>query len=141
GVATKGGPADETTVDLGDAFTAPAVVRQMLFPLAPGVVRPAWTALLAERGPGNLYVVTVDAEKGTLLARHNLTRYFGNPRQAKFRVFTEDSPQPDLPHLGSRPHDVDRVLSGIPGEFGATSPQGWVGSEPVTAGNNVRAQE
>src|SRR6185369_17122768 len=119
GVATKGGPADETTVDLGDAFTAPAVVRQMLFPLARGVVRPAWTALLAERGPGNLYVVTVDAEKGTLLARHNLTWYFGDPRGAKFRVFAEDSPEPDVPHLDPNPRDVDRVLVGIPSELGA----------------------
>jgi hypothetical protein len=33
------------------------------------------------------------------------------------------------------------MLAGIPTEFGAASPQGWVGSAPVTVGNNVRAQE
>lgn len=140
-VSRKSSPDSETTIELGDAFTEPAVVEQMLFPVAPGVVRPAWTALLAERGPGNLYVVTVDAEKGTLLARHNMTRYLGGPRDAKFRVFTQDSPQPDLPHLSSNPSAVDRQLVGLTSENFLASPQGWVGSDPMTAGNNVRAQE
>ncbi len=141
-VSSKGGPSAETVVELGDAFTEPAVVRQLLFPLAPGVVRPAWTALLAERGPGNLYVVTVDAVKGTLLARHNLTRYLGDPRRAQFRVFAQDTPEPDLPHLSSgRPTAVDRVLTGMPSDTFEVSPQGWVGTDSVTSGNNVRAVE
>jgi hypothetical protein len=140
-VASKGGAASETVVELGAAFVEPAVARQTLFPLAAGSVRPAWTVLLAERGPGNLYVVTVDAEKGTLLARHNLTRYAGGPTDARFRVFAEDSPQPHLPSVANNPTSVERVLVGLPTGTLAVSPEGWVGSQAVTSGNNVRAQE
>ncbi len=140
-VSSKGGPSDETVVDLGASFTAPALMRQVVFPIAPGVVRPAWNALLYERGPGNVYVVTVDAENGKLLARHNLTQYLGDPKQAKFRVFTEDAPQPDLPHVSSSPSAVDRQLVGLPTGTLEVSPAGWVGDTSVTSGNNVRAAE
>jgi hypothetical protein len=140
-VVAKDGSAVEATVELGDAFTEPAVARQTVFPIAKGAVRPAWTVLLAERGPGNLYVVTVDAEKGTLLARYNLTRYAGGPSSARFRVFTEDSPQPNLPYGSANPRSVDRALVDMPNGTFEVSEQGWVGTQPLTAGNNVRAQE
>lgn len=140
-VASKGGAAGEATVELGDAFTAPADMRQVVFPIATGVVRPAWNALLYERGAGNLYAVTVDAENGKLLARHNLTQYLGDPKNAKFRVFTEDTPQPDLPHTSFTPGSIDRELVGMPTGTLEVSPLGWVGDETITVGNNVRAAE
>ncbi len=140
-VASKGGPENESIVDAGGAFTEPARVRQMLFPIGRGVLRPAWNVLLAERGVGNIYVVTVDAENGKLLARNNLTHYLGSPTNAKFATFTKDSPQPDLPHVSNNPTAVDRTLVGLPPGALQASPFGWVGSEPITAGNNVRAAE
>jgi hypothetical protein len=140
-VAEKGGPEANTIVELGTAFTEPAVARRMLFPIAPGVLRPVWNVLLMERGPGNMYVVTVDAEKGSLLARHNLTRYLGGPQTAQFRVFVQDTPQPDLPHISSRPTDVDRLLVPMPAATHEVSPQGWLGNTAISIGNNVRAVE
>lgn len=140
-VVTKDGAGVEATIELGDAFTEPAVARQTVFPIAKGAVRPAWTVLLAERGPGNLYAVTVDAEKGTVLARYNLTRYAGGSSSAKFRVFTEDSPQPNLPFASGSPRAFDRTLVDMPNGVFEVSELGWVGSQPVTTGNNVRAQE
>lgn len=140
-VAGKTGTFGETLVELGDAFTEPAAARQTLFPIASGSLRPSWTVLLAERGPGNLYVVTVDAEKGTLLARHNLTRYASDPNRAQFRVFTKDSPQPNLPFVSGSPNEVGRELITLTPAILDASPQGWFGTSPVTSGNNVRAQE
>jgi hypothetical protein len=141
-VAGKRGERGERYVELGDAFTEPAAVRETLFPLAPGATRPAWTVLLPERGAGNLYVVTLDAEKGTVLARHNLTRYLGgDPKAARFRVFTKDSPQPSLPSAGASPQAVDRELIALTPSILDASPQGWIAGDPVTIGNNVRAQE
>lgn len=140
-LATKGGPEDVTVLDMGPAFTEPATARRLLFPIAPGVVVPAWNLLLAERGPGNLYVVTVDARTGKLLARHNLTRYGGGPTDARFLVFTGDSPQPNLPSASSSPRHAERVLVAPGSSILDASPGGWVGSEAVTAGNNVRAVE
>ncbi len=140
-VASKGGPEDLTVVELGPAFTEPATARRLLFPIAPGVTVPAWNLLLAEKGPGNLYVVTVDARNGKLLARHNLTRYGGTLQDSKFLVFTGESPQPNTPFSTSNPRHVERVLVTPGSSILDASPSGWVGSQAVTIGNNVRAVE
>lgn len=141
-VTSKGGPEDITVVELGEAFTEPASSRKLLFPLAPGVTVPAWTVVLAERGPGNLYVVTIDARNGKVLARNNRTRYNTSlPSDAKFRVFTGESPQPNIPFTSSTPAHVERVLVAPGSSIFDASPNGWVGNTAVTIGNNVRAVE
>jgi len=141
-VTAKGGAEDLTAIELGEAFTEPATARKLLFPLAPGRTVPAWTVVLAERGPGNLYVVTVDAVHGRVLARHNRTRYgTALATDAKFRVFTGESPQPNIPFSTSTPGHVERVLVSPGSSILDVSPNGWVGSTPVTIGNNVTAVE
>ncbi len=140
-LGAKAGSDDATLVDLGEAFTEPAAARRLLFPIAPGVTVPAWNLLLAERGPGNLYVVTVDARNGKMLARHNLTRYGGTPQDAKFLVFTGESPQPNIPFTTTNPRHVERALIAPGSSIFDASPNGWVGSQAVTIGNNVRAVE
>src|SRR5581483_7792679 len=78
--------------------------RLVYFPLSSTQVRLAWEFTLWMRETPDAYLVMIDAERGSLLYRFNLTSYDENPLKPHGLVFTKDSPRPDLPHLiGSPP--------------------------------------
>src|SRR5262245_25931993 len=66
---------------------------QIYFPLAPGIVRLAWATEIW--GDQDAYLILVDAEDGTILFRKNMTE--SQTVAATYRVYTDDSPQPNSP--------------------------------------------
>ena len=66
---------------------------QVYFQLAPGVVRLAWATEIW--GDPDAFFTVVDAEKGVLLFRKNMTAY--QTQSATYNVYTSDSPAPSSP--------------------------------------------
>lgn len=100
-------------------------------------LRPAWQVRLSDK-EGNSYLVLVDARKGTVLLRANLTWNL-DEQVPSYRVFTSNTPQPNLPFVSTNPAFVDRQLITTNGDKVA-SPMGWLDSSFTTRGNNVDAQ-
>ncbi|MBS1812803.1 MAG: M36 family metallopeptidase [Acidobacteria bacterium] len=78
--------------------------RLVYFPLTSKSLRLAWEFTLWMQDTPDVYLVIIDAERGTLLFRHNYTTY-ENPHGL---VYTGDSPRPDVPHVSDNPPFVDR---------------------------------
>jgi len=90
--------------DRDAGFARDVEARLVYFPLSSTQVRLAWEFTLWMRETPDAYLVMIDAERGSLLYRFNLTSYDENPLKPHGLVFTKDSPRPDLPHLiGSPP--------------------------------------
>ncbi|MFY9222281.1 MAG: two-component system regulatory protein YycI [Blastocatellia bacterium] len=100
-------------------------------------LRPAWQVRLSDK-EGNSYLVVVDARKGTVLLRANLTWNL-DEQVPSYRVFTSNTPQPNLPFISNNPAFVDRELITTNGDKVA-SPMGWLDGSFTTRGNNVDAQ-
>ncbi len=100
-------------------------------------LRPAWQIYLSDK-EGNSYLVLVDARKGTVLLRANLTWNL-DEQVPSYRVFTSNTPQPNLPFISNNPAFVDRELITTNGDKVA-SPMGWLDGSFTTRGNNVDAQ-
>ena len=125
--------------------------RMVYFPLAPGVLVPAWAQVAYVSGPADWYTV-VDAATGTLLYRKNIEQQ-ASTEQARFSVYVQgdnktpaDSPAPRSPDLVAPGAGTQfaaiarRTVSMLAVQDATASPDGWIpdglGS---TAGNNVDA--
>lgn len=81
-----------------------AAARLVYFPLSAQSLRLAWEFTLWMQDSPDVYLIVVDAERGSLLYRYNCTNY-ENPHG---QVFTGDSPRPDAPHINDNPPTVAR---------------------------------
>ncbi len=81
-----------------------AAARLVYFPLSAKSLRLAWEFTLWMQDSPDVYLIVVDAARGSLLYRYNCTNY-DNPHGL---VFTGDSPRPDAPHVNNNPPTVAR---------------------------------
>ena len=125
--------------------------QMVYFPLAPGVLIPAWAQVAFVAGPADWYFV-VDATTGTLLYRKNIEHQVST-QNARFGVYVQadnktpaDNPAPRSPNLvapgaGTQfPAIARRTVSMHAAQDATASPDGWIpdgGTE--TSGNNVDA--
>lgn len=156
--------ADGTRVELvanNEHVTSDVTSRLVYFPVAPGILVPAWSQVTFTDGPGDWYTL-VDATTGALLWRKNI-RANVSAHDARFRVYVQadgttpaDSPAPLSPTTAT-------VGSGLQGSaiaptivsmhtamalFSNVSQNGWIDDCPggvctnaqtQTIGNNVHA--
>lgn len=128
----------------------PVPGRMVWFPLAPGVVTPAWAQVVTYRGPGDWYTV-VDALSGELLYRKNIERSVST-EEARFSLYARpsglpaDSPAPASPNtvtVGSGqqfPEIARSALAMSSLQDPMASPEGWIpDGGDTTTGNNVDA--
>ena len=141
-----------------DGYTkGPITARQVLFPLAPGLLVPAWSLVAFTTGEQDWYAV-VDAETGDLLWRKGIRNYVST-HEARFRVYVQpdgttpaDSPAPmspttALPGGGTQfPGIAPTIVNMSVAQDIAASPNGWIDDCPggvctatqtQTLGNNV----
>jgi hypothetical protein len=133
--------------------------KMVYFPIAPGVLIPAWSQIAFTDGCGDWYTL-VDANSGTLLWRKNI-RDSASTQNARFRVYVQvdgttpaDSPAPlspttARPGLGFQPSEIaPTIVSMFAAQDITASPNGWVDDCPggvctasytQTMGNNVHA--
>ncbi len=133
--------------------------KLVYFPLAPGILVPAWSQVTFTNGDADWYTL-VDASSGRLLWRKNI-RDNASTHDARFRVFVQadgttpaDSPAPLSPSnatVGSNtqpPGISPTIVSMFTAMSLAASPNGWIDDCPggvctaaqtQTIGNNVHA--
>ncbi len=121
------------------------------FPIAPGVLVPAWSQVTMTKGEGDWYTL-VDANTGTLLWRKNIRAHVST-EQARFSVYVQadgktpaDSPSPLSPTTvttgsGTQPSEITRtIVSMLTVQNSTASPNGWItDGGTTTTGNNVDA--
>jgi uncharacterized repeat protein (TIGR01451 family) len=137
----------------------PITAREVLFPLAPGLLVRAWSLVVFTVGEADWYAM-VDAETGALLWRKNI-RNSVSAHDARFRVYVQadgttpaDSPAPQSPNTvvvgsGTQFAEIAPTIVSMHTAMDATaSPNGWINDCPVggctanetqTLGNNVLA--
>ncbi|MEO6193364.1 MAG: IPTL-CTERM sorting domain-containing protein [Thermoanaerobaculia bacterium] len=143
-----------------DPFVAgPVTARQVLFPLSPGVLVPAWSLVVFTAGDQDWYAM-VDAETGAVLWRKDIREY-ASAHDARFRVYVQadgktpaDSPAPQSPNsvtpgAGTQFPEIAPVIVSMQTAMDPTaSPNGWINdcpggvctaNETQTLGNNVLA--
>ena len=129
-------------------ITLPVHSEIVYFPLAPGVVAPAWSQVVFTSGPGDWYILS-DARGGALLYRKNL-RLAASTQPARFSVYAQadgvpaDSPAPatSAPTApGAQPPEISRsLLAMLSLQDPVASPNGWIPDDgTTTTGNNVDA--
>lgn len=133
--------------------------KLVYFPLAPGILVPAWSQVTFTTGSGDWYTL-VDASSGKLLWRKNI-RANVSTHDARFRVYVQadgttpaDSPAPLSPSnatVGSNtqpPGISPTIVSMFTAMSAVASPNGWIDDCPggvctaaqtQTIGNNVHA--
>jgi uncharacterized repeat protein (TIGR01451 family)/fimbrial isopeptide formation D2 family protein len=148
-----------TLAENDDFVAGPVTARQVLFPLAPGLLVPAWSLVVFTEGDADWYAV-VDAETGDLLWRKNIRNSI-SAQDARFRVFVQadgvtpaDSPAPQSPNTvapgsGTQfPYAPPTIVSMHTAMDATASPNGWIddcpgggctANETQTLGNNVLA--
>jgi uncharacterized protein (TIGR03437 family) len=89
------------TFDQSIGFARDVEARLVYFPLAATSLRLAWEFTLWLKDSPDVYLIVVDAERGSLLYRFNYTTYEDNPLAPHGLVFTGDSPRPALPYAGN----------------------------------------
>jgi uncharacterized repeat protein (TIGR01451 family) len=140
-----------------DYVAGPITAREVLFPLAPGLLVRAWSLVVFTHGDADWYAM-VDQETGALLWRKNI-RNSVSAHDARFRVYVQadgttpaDSPAPASPNafaVGSntQPAEIAPTIVSMHTAMDATaSPNGWINdcpggvctaNETQTLGNNV----
>ncbi|MFN7927971.1 MAG: M36 family metallopeptidase [Blastocatellia bacterium] len=118
-----------------------AQTRLVYFPLAADKLQLAWECEVWPAATTDAYLMVVDAERGSLLFRRNLTRYETDPHGL---VFSGVSPRPDLPHTKTNPPLIERTdvpFNGQPHFVAADKHFDWWAGKPQTSlrGNNVEA--
>jgi hypothetical protein len=99
----------EITNSSESPFSRDVPARLVYFPLSPKQVRLAWELVLWMRSSADVYYVIVDADRGSLLFRYNLTSYDENPLKPHGLVFTSESPRPESPYVNNdAPAEVPR---------------------------------
>ncbi|HKY42534.1 MAG TPA: M36 family metallopeptidase [Pyrinomonadaceae bacterium] len=133
--------------------------KLVYFPLAPGILVPAWSQVTFTNGSSGDWYTLVDATSGKLLWRKNIRDNVSN-HNARFRVYVQadgttpaDSPAPLSPTnatVGSNtqpPGISPQVVSMFTAMSSTASPNGWINdcpgsctdAERQTIGNNVHA--
>ncbi len=152
-------PGGTQLAETDEYVAGPVTARQVLFPLAPGVLVPAWSLVVFTGEDADWYAV-VDAATGDVLWRKNIRNYVST-HDARFRVFVQadgvtpaDSPAPASPNAAAPGSGTQFVESGLTivsmhAAMNATaSPNGWIddcpgggctANETQTLGNNVLA--
>jgi uncharacterized repeat protein (TIGR01451 family) len=152
--------AGRLTLSENDDFVAGEITaRQVLFPLAPGLLVPAWSLVVFTTGDQDWYAM-VDAETGDLLWRKNIRNY-ASAQDARFRVYVQadgttpaDSPAPQSPNTvvpgsGTQFPEIAPTIVSMHVAYDPTaSPNGWIddcpggvctANETQTLGNNAIA--
>ena len=156
-VASKRAGTDWMTLAAPAPVAGPASARLVWFPLAPGVLIPAWSLTVFTTGGEDWYGV-VDARSGDLLWRRNM-RDYASTQQARLSVYVQgdgitpaDSPAPHspstaLPGAGTQYPAIARsIVNMLAAQSVQASPNGWIDDCPSVAngcdstrGNNVVA--
>lgn len=148
-----------STDESADHVAGPTTAHQVLFPLRPGVLLPAWSLVVFTTGDHDWYAI-VDAETGDVLWRKNIRQLDSN-HDARFRVYVQadgvtpaDSPAPASPNTvtpgsGTQFGEISpTIVSMHTAMDAAASPDGWIDDCPgdgctpdqtQTLGNNVLA--
>ncbi len=125
--------------------------RLVYFPMAPGVLIPAWSQVTFTNGNYDWYTL-VDARTGELLWRKNI-RSDVSTQEARFSVYVQadgktpaDSPAPQspsniLPGSGTQFPEIARtIVNMLTVQDITASPNGWIDDGgTTTTGNNVDA--
>lgn len=125
----------------GGPFVQDIVVEQVYFPLEVGNVTLSWSMVLWQDVPA--YYSVVDAEKGDLLFRKNITNE--QTQTASYSIYNDDSPGPlsptnVLPGAGTQAPGINRTLLTLISELPAFDNLGWItDGGNTTTGNNVDA--
>jgi uncharacterized repeat protein (TIGR01451 family) len=142
-----------------DYIAGPLVARKVLFPLAPGLLVPAWSLVVFTTGEQDWYAM-VDAETGALLWRKGI-RDYASAQDARFRVYVQadgitpaDSPAPMSPSTatpgsGTQAPAISPTIVSMHTAYDPVASQnGWIDDCPgggctanqtQTLGNNVLA--
>lgn len=138
-----------------DGRRVSAESKIVYFPVAPGILIPAWSQTIWAKEAD--YYALVDAADGTTLFRKNIRS--GQTHQARFRVYVQgdgitpaDNPAPQSPSLlvpGAQPTEIAPTIVGMLTAQNLTaSPLGWINDcpggvctavETQTLGNNALA--
>jgi uncharacterized repeat protein (TIGR01451 family) len=140
-----------------DYIAGTVSARQILFPLGPGQLVPAWSLVVFTAGENDWYAI-IDAETGVLLWRKNI-RNNVSAHDARFRVFVQadgvtpaDNPAPGSPNTvttgsGTQfPFLPQTIVSMHTAMDAVASPNGWIddcpggictANETQTLGNNT----
>ncbi len=119
--------------------------KLIYFPLTAHEVRLTWQTTLWLRDTPDVYLILLDAERGSLLYRQNLTWYEQNQTNPRGQVFTKDSPRPDAPARNPNPPIVQREelpFTAAPFNdktiFSASDPHAdwWAGATPTSLVSN-----
>lgn len=152
--AEKNGLSSKVKTDNPQAASAESKI--VYFPVAPGIVIPAWSQTIW--GKNADYYALVDATDGTLLFRKNI-RAEQTTQEARFRVYVQadgstpaDSPSPLSPTpmtAGFQPPSIlPSVVNMLTVQNTTASPNGWIDDCPggvctatqtQTLGNNALA--
>jgi uncharacterized protein (TIGR03437 family) len=89
--------------DRAIGFGQDVEAQLIYFPLSATQLRLAWQFTLWMPETPDVYLILVDAEKGTILFRYNLTWYDENQLNPHGPVFTKDSPFYSVPYTTSTP--------------------------------------
>ncbi|MBS1787203.1 MAG: M36 family metallopeptidase [Acidobacteria bacterium] len=125
----------------GGPFVQDIEVEQVYFPLEVGVVTLSWSMVLWQDVPA--YYTVVDAEKGDLLFRKNITNE--QTQTASYSIYNDDSPGPlsptnVLPGSGTQGPGISRTLLTLISELPGFDNLGWItDGGNTTTGNNVDA--
>ncbi len=153
------GTQGELVVDNDPNIAGNVVSKLVYFPIAPGILVPAWSQVTFTNGSGDYYTL-VDATNGKVLWRKNI-RANVSTHDARFRVYVQadgttpaDSPAPLSPSnatVGSntQPAGISpTIVSMFTAMSAVASPNGWIDDCPggvctaaqtQTIGNNVHA--
>lgn len=138
-----------------DGRQVSAESKIVYFPVAPGILIPAWSQTIWAKEAD--YYVLVDAVDGTTLFRKNIRS--GQTHQARFRVYVQadgitpaDNPAPLSPSslvAGAQPPEIaPTIVSMLTAQNLTASPIGWINdcpggvctaNETQTLGNNALA--
>ena len=132
-------------------ITGSVPTELVYFPIAPGVLVPAWSQVGFTSGEGDWYTL-VDANTGDLLWRKNI-RAHASSQEARFSVYVQadgktpaDSPAPLSPTTvttgaGTQAAEISRSTVKMSAVQNLTaSPNGWItDGVTTTTGNNVDA--
>ena len=128
-----------------------ATSQLVYFPVAPGILIPAWSQITFTRGDRDWYTL-VDARTGALLWRKNM-RQDASTQQARFRVYVQadgvtpaDSPAPHSPTTntvgtGAQYAEISpSIVNMLTAQTTTASPNGWIpDGGTTTTGNNADA--
>ncbi|HEU4509008.1 MAG TPA: M36 family metallopeptidase [Pyrinomonadaceae bacterium] len=159
-IANRNADGTEVEIVSKNANIAGSVTSKLVyFPLAPGILVPAWSQVTFTKGVGDWYTL-VDARSGKLLWRKNIRNDASN-HNARFRVYVQadgttpaDSPAPLSPTTATtgsntQPAGISpTIVSMFTAQSLTASPNGWIddcsaggctAAQTQTIGNNVHA--